>query len=133
MESDTETEVRLSEYQPPDFLVEHVDLTFEMGAERTLVHSKLQVRRNPESASGDAPVVLDGAGLELLGVAIDGEPLSSNQYVLEPNKLILAVDKAAFELDIRTAIAPQENRSGEGMFVLQGQIAPSAKPRGFAS
>ncbi|MFU8814798.1 MAG: aminopeptidase N [Pseudomonadales bacterium] len=131
MDSNTEAEVRLSEYQPPDFLVEHVDLTFELGAERTLVHSKLKVRRNPESGSADAPVVLDGASLELLGVAIDGEPLSSNQYVLEPNKLILAVDRDAFELGIRTAIAPQDNRSGEGMFVLQGQIATQCEAQGF--
>ena len=42
---------RLADYAPPPFLVDEVDLDFELGEERTLVRAKLKVRRNPAIAS----------------------------------------------------------------------------------
>ena len=42
---------RLADYAPPPFLVDEVDLDFELGEERTLVRAKLKVRRNPAVAS----------------------------------------------------------------------------------
>ena len=45
---------RLADYAPPPFLVDEVDLDFELGEERTLVRAKLKVRRNPAVATAPA-------------------------------------------------------------------------------
>ena len=54
---------RLADYAPPPFLVDEVDLDFELGEERTLVRAKLKVRRNPAVATAPAatPASADSA------------------------------------------------------------------------
>ena len=42
---------RLADHAPPPFLVDAVDLDFELGEERTLVRAKLKMRRNPAAAT----------------------------------------------------------------------------------
>ena len=39
--------IRLADYQPPDFLIDAVDMVFELGEENTSVKARLSVRRNP--------------------------------------------------------------------------------------
>ena len=53
---------RLADYAPPPFLVDEVDLDFELGEERTLVRAKLKVRRNPAAvAAASAPTAAPGS------------------------------------------------------------------------
>jgi aminopeptidase N len=130
MDSSSFSEVRLDDYRPADFEIEGVELVFELDAQRTLVTSRLRMRRAAH-ADATAPLVLDGHSLELLGVAVDGEPLGGNQYVDAGDRLTLPLVPDSFELEIRTAICPAENRSGEGMFVLNDQIATQCEAQGF--
>ena len=46
----TPRETRLADYQPPAFLVETVDLAFDLDEAATRVRSRLAVRRNPAAA-----------------------------------------------------------------------------------
>ena len=64
------TAIRLADYAPPPFLVDEMDLDFELDEERTVVRAKLKVRRNPD-APPEADLVLDGEGLETRAVRID--------------------------------------------------------------
>ena len=123
-------EVRLADYQPPAFDVEHVDLGFELDAERTLVRSRLQLRRAPGILAG-SPVVLDGEALELLAVRLDGDTLGANEYAVEDGRLTLWPSADAFELEIDTAIRPADNQTGEGLFVLNDQLATQCEAEGF--
>ena len=53
---------RLADYAPPPFLVDEVDLDFELGEERTLVRVKLKVRRNPAVVvAASAPTAAPGS------------------------------------------------------------------------
>ena len=53
---------RLADYAPPPFLVDEVDLDFELGEKRTLVRAKLKVRRNPAVvAAASAPTAAPGS------------------------------------------------------------------------
>ena len=53
---------RLADYAPPPFLVDEVDLDFELGEERTLVRAKLKVRRNPAVvAAASTPTAAPGS------------------------------------------------------------------------
>jgi aminopeptidase N len=38
--------VRLADYQPPAFLIDTVDLVFDLAADETRVKSRLGIRRN---------------------------------------------------------------------------------------
>jgi aminopeptidase N len=49
--------VRLAEYRPPDFLIDTVDLVFELGDTDTRVKSRLRIRRNPESSDQTAGAI----------------------------------------------------------------------------
>ena len=64
---------RLADYAPPPFLVDEVDLDFELGEERTLVRAKLKVRRNPAAvATTPAPTAAPGSATTPTSVAPPG-------------------------------------------------------------
>ncbi|MGE0409279.1 MAG: aminopeptidase N, partial [Amphiplicatus sp.] len=71
--------IRLSDYRPPAFLIETVFLDVALGSKRTTVFSRLTMRRRPGAAT-DAPLVLDGEGIELLALRLDGAPLAEDRY-----------------------------------------------------
>ena len=124
--------VRLAEYQPPAYLVDTVDLVFELGAEDTRVKSRLGIRRNPAVAEREAALHLDGEALELVSLALDGELLGANRYQLPPEGgLILADVPDAFTLDVETRIAPQSNTALSGLYVSGGNFCTQCEPEGF--
>ena len=63
--------VRLSDYLPPDWLVDTVDLDVRLHPTATRVIAKLALRPNPEGRAG-SPIVLDGDELTLKSVTLDG-------------------------------------------------------------
>ena len=56
-------------------LVDRVALDVDIARPWTTVRATLSVRRNPAGPGG--PLVLDGAHLELISVALDGQPLDA--------------------------------------------------------
>ena len=75
-------EVRLEDYAPPPFLVDSIDLDFDLAGDECLVTSTLEVRRAPGTPA-DTALVLDGTALELVSLALDGGTLAANEYGLE--------------------------------------------------
>ena len=61
--------IRREDYRPPDWLVPRIELDFVLDPAATRVRSKLTVTRN---GAHDRPLRLDGDGLTLLRVAVDG-------------------------------------------------------------
>jgi aminopeptidase N len=124
--------IRLADYQPPAYLIDTVDLVFELGAGDTRVKSRLRIRRNPGVAERGAALSLDGEALELVSLALDGEPLGANRYQLKPEGgLILADVPDAFTLDVETRIAPQSNTALSGLYVSGGNFCTQCEPEGF--
>jgi aminopeptidase N len=124
--------VRLADYQPPGYLIDTVDLVFELGAEDTRVKSRLGIRRNPAVAERGTALSLDGEALELVSLALDGEALGSNRYQLPPEGgLILTGVPDAFTLDVETRIAPQSNTALSGLYVSGGNFCTQCEPEGF--
>jgi aminopeptidase N len=124
--------VRLTDYRPPNFLIDRVDLTFELDETNTRVKSRLQIRRNPETSDRAAPLRLDGEELRLLLLALDGEPLGTNRYqLLADGGLLLADVPDAFVLDVETRIAPASNTALSGLYVSGGNFCTQCEPEGF--
>ena len=87
MDRPTPKAVLLSDYRPPAFLIDHVDLSFTLEETATVVTSTLSIRRNPAAFNRTEPLKLDGQKLELLGVELDGGELAADRYVLDNNHL----------------------------------------------
>src|SRR5690349_9662964 len=123
---------RLSDYRPPDFLVETVDLEFDLDPADTIVAAKLLLRRNPDAASSDAPLRLDGDELELVALALDGRPLVAGDYRIEPDgSLVIADIPDNFMLEIRTRIVPERNTALSGLYISGGNFCTQCEPEGF--
>ena len=71
---------RRLDYRPPAFLIDTVDLRFELDPDATLVRSKLALRRNSAHGDPSAPLHLDGEALTLLELRLDGDALGANRY-----------------------------------------------------
>ena len=123
--------IRLADYQTPTFLIDAVDLVFELGEEKTSVKARLSVRRNPAATEPGAPLKLAGRELELVSVAIDGEALGPNRYVVDDEALTIASVPAEFTLDIETRIEPQNNTVLSGLYKSGGNFCTQCEPEGF--
>ena len=69
MTTDTPKTVYLKDYTPPPFLIEDVDLRFELDEDTTLVRSTLTLSRNPEFAAPRDDLTLV---VQPVAVAADG-------------------------------------------------------------
>ena len=121
---------RLADHAPPPFLVDAVDLDFELGEERTLVRAKLKMRRNP-AAPPPADPVLDGRGLDTRSVRIDGEAVSGNRIEIAAETLTIRDAPDAFVLETEVAIRPGENKSLEGLYASSGNLCTQCEAEGF--
>ncbi|MBV9252354.1 MAG: aminopeptidase N [Acetobacteraceae bacterium] len=138
MPADARTEVqreprtiRLADYTPPAFLVETVELSFDLDEAATSVRSRLAVRRNPQHLDHTAPLKLDGESLELLRVARDGEALSANQYILQPGSLMIPDMPDSCVLEIETRVSPKDNTELSGLYVSNGSFFTQCEAEGF--
>src|SRR5712692_6343442 len=123
---------RLADYRPPDFLVDTVDLVFDLGEADTRVASLVKLRRNPQAATPGAPLRLDGDDLELIGLGLDGRPLAPTDYRREPDgALVVPEVPDTFALDIETRINPQGNTALSGLYISGGNFCTQCEPEGF--
>ena len=121
---------RLADYQPPAFLVDSVDLAFELDEAATRVTSRLTLRRNP-AAPADAPLHLDGEALTLLRITRDGETLGENRYHIADGALIVPDMPNACTLTVETRIAPNANTELSGLYVSNGSFFTQCEAQGF--
>jgi aminopeptidase N len=124
--------VRLAGYRPPAFLIDTVELIFELEDGDTRVKSRLRIRRNPDSSDPAAPLHLDGEELTLVSLALDGEPLGANRYHSSAEGgLTLADVPDAFTLDVEARIAPDRNTQLSGLYMSGGNFCTQCEPEGF--
>ncbi|MCK7549592.1 aminopeptidase N [Marinobacter koreensis] len=131
MRSNQPQTIYLSDYTVPAYLVDHVDLRFELFEDGARVHSTLSIRRNPESGRSDAALALDGDSLSLQAVSLDGRELQESEYELSDEQLVIAGVPDAFKLDVVTWIEPQNNTRLEGLYKSSGMFCTQCEAEGF--
>jgi aminopeptidase N len=119
------------DYRPPEWLVDQVELDFRLDEAATEVTARLALRRNPAAGEGRGPLVLDGQELELLGLALDGEPLGANRYTVDDDQLTVQGLPDAGVLETRVRIRPERNTALEGLYVSNGVFCTQCEPEGF--
>ncbi|MBF0447161.1 MAG: aminopeptidase N [Magnetococcales bacterium] len=122
----------LKDYRPYSFLVEQVDLTFELGLDVTTVHAKIAFSRQPSlSKTVLEPLVLQGRELKLLSISLDGTPLDLDQYQLTEETLTIPLCPERFFLETSVMIYPQANTSLEGLFASGQKLCTQCEAEGF--
>ncbi len=125
------TPTRLADYRPPAWLVDHVDLAFQLDEGTTLVRARLALRRNPAAVGPSAALVLDGRELELRSIALDGEPLAAERYTLDDEHLRIEGLGESCMLETEVAVHPSANTSLEGLYVSSGNFCTQCEAQGF--
>ena len=123
---------RLADYRPPNFLIDRVELEFDLADTETRVQSHIELRRNPDAAAAGAPLRLDGDEVELVAISLDGVPLAPGDYRLEPEgTLVIPQVPDACSLDIATRIHPERNTQLSGLYTSGGNFCTQCEPEGF--
>src|SRR5712675_70627 len=131
MRTDQDQPVRLADYQPPDWLVETVELDVSLHPTATRVRARLKVRPNP-SARAAAPLMLDGDGLTLKSIKLDGRPLSADSFTATPDKLTVPQPpQRAFLLEIETLVDPTANTQLSGLYRAGATYCTQCEAEGF--
>jgi aminopeptidase N len=114
-----------------DYIVEQVDLEFQLFDERTVVLAKGRYLRNPESDTKNPSLLLFGEKLELLSVKINDIKLKEDEYKVDDKTLQLDQLPEKFSLEITTVIYPAQNTSLEGLYRSSGNYCTQCEAEGF--
>ena len=132
MAADTARVYRLEDYRPSDYLIPRTDLTFYLAPDETRVVAELEIERRTGTPL-DAPLVLDGDGLELLRLEVNGKAAPASRLSVNGDRLILtqAPPSASFRLRIETRIAPAANTALMGLYRSGGVYCTQCEAEGF--
>ena len=136
------------DYRPYPFAIAECRLSFDIFEERVVVESRLQFRQNPKYEGHDANCVLDGVGLRVLHLELDGQPLeveeSSNKkgqkdheksgyYRYDGQKLELlgTAGRKSFSFCAKVEIDPYNNKALEGFYRSGEILCTQNEPTGF--
>lgn len=132
MRTDTGQTFRLEDYKPTDYLIPETRLTFELSPKHTAVTAELSVKRRNTTDAG-TPLALDGDGLVLKSVAVNGKQLKADRFEASPDQLILKQPPRAksFLLTIETELNPSENKALMGLYLSGGNYCTQCEAEGF--
>ena len=80
MRTDTSQTIYRHDYTAPSFLVDTVELGFDLDPARTIVASRLTMTRNPASSERD--IVLNGENIDLVALRMNGKTLGKRDYLV---------------------------------------------------
>ncbi|GAA0840813.1 aminopeptidase N [Cupriavidus pauculus] len=126
LRTDTPVTVYRKDYTPPAFAIDHVDMVLDLDPQRTVVTSTLTLRR---TGAADAPLVLAGEALELVGIKLDGQPFTT--FTVDDETLTLTGLPARGSLEITAACNPAANTTLSGLYVSNGNFFTQCEAEGF--
>jgi aminopeptidase N len=130
MRTDIAQPIRLSDYRPPDWLVETVHLDVSLHPTESKVRTTLELKPNP--ATPAAPLVLDGDGLSLKSLKVDGAEPGPDSYLVTPDQLTIPQPpNGPFTLEIETLVDPSANTQLSGLYRSSGTYCTQCEAEGF--
>jgi aminopeptidase N len=128
MRTETPRPVRLSDYRPPAFLIDEVGLDIALEPGATRVKARLAIRRNGDHAEA---LRLNGERLKPVSLAVDGQALGPDAWVVDDEGLTIAVVPDAFVLESEVEIDPAGNTALEGLYMSGGRFCTQCEAEGF--
>ena len=131
MKTDVPRPILLKDYTPPPYLIDTVGLDVMLHPTATRVMSRLKIRRNP-AAAAHGPLLLDGEGLQLRQIKLDGHHLDGAAYQLFDGGLsVAAPPEEPFTLEITTFVNPEANKALQGLYRRKGIYCTQCEAQGF--
>ncbi|WP_226051618.1 aminopeptidase N [Dickeya chrysanthemi] len=114
------------DYRAPDYTITDIALDFDLHAEKTRVVAVSQVVLQGEKG---AALKLDGEGLTLLSVQVDGQDWQAHRLLEDGLELTGLPEK--FTLRIETEINPAANSALEGLYQSGEALCTQCEAEGF--
>lgn len=119
------------EYQIPSYLIDEIDLNFDLQEDHTQVISRMRIRHHRLSQSKSRDLYLNGEELTLISVSMNGQALTTAQYTQTSQALILHNVPDNFELEIVTKIYPHKNTALSGLYRSANIYCTQCEAEGF--
>lgn len=114
------------DYRAPDYTITDVALDFDLSADDTVVTAVSHLVRQSEHAQ---PLVLNGEGLTLVSVAVNGQPVTD--YQQDSHSLTINGLPAECELSIITRFSPAKNTALSGLYQSGEALCTQCEAEGF--
>ncbi|MEO1205712.1 MAG: aminopeptidase N [Pseudomonadota bacterium] len=131
MRPDTPRTIRLKDYRPSSHVITHVDLNVSLHPTETRVTAKLKINKNPASSQKSKDLILDGEGLDLKHIAINGTELTGKDFKRSDTSLRIAKVPDTFELTTTVIINPEANKALQGLYLSRGIYCTQCEAEGF--
>lgn len=118
-----------SDYQPYPFLIPDVHLSFDLDPSSTRVTSTLSVTRKPELTEAD--LVLNGEGLTLESLKVDGKAWPNQRYICDSKHLIIKDLPLSCVVSITSLCHPDQNASLMGLYISGHHFFTQCEAQGF--
>ncbi|GAB3531694.1 aminopeptidase N [Photobacterium alginatilyticum] len=115
-----------ADYQAPAYTITDIALEFDLHDTETHIVATSQIKR---LADKQVPLVLDGDGLKLVRVEVNGEAWTD--YAETETGLTINGVPAEFELTIETEVNPEANTLLEGLYKSGGGFCTQCEAEGF--
>lgn len=123
--------IRLEDYTKTPYIIESVNLVFQLDPEATKVISTLVLSPRDGTEAGQ-PLVLNGDELTLVEARLNGTALDVDAYTASPDKFELhCAPVERFELQLITQISPAKNTQLMGLYVSEGIYCTQCEAEGF--
>lgn len=129
MRTDTPQTIYRKDYTAPSYLVDTVELGFDLDPARTVVANRMTVRRNPASAQRE--IELYGEDIELVTLRLNGRTLGEGDYVVEGTLLRIPNAPEEATLEIETICIPESNTTLSGLYTSNGSFYTQCEAEGF--
>ncbi|HVH36508.1 MAG TPA: aminopeptidase N [Tahibacter sp.] len=106
--------VRLADYRAPAWRVVAATLEFDLDIQATQVRARLELRRTTDGA---APLRLDGIGLQLQTIRLDGRSLTPQEYAVDEESLQVFGVPASAVLETEVTLDPGANSALSGLYL----------------
>ena len=123
----------LKDYRPPEYLIDKIDLHFDLKENNTKVVSTMQIRRNTDIADKNTPLVFDcGCHSENIdSIIAEDMVLLPDEYEIKEKSFILPNVPEQFTLEITTILHPEQNTSLEGLYKSGSTFCTQCEAEGF--
>ncbi|MCS0592514.1 aminopeptidase N [Massilia norwichensis] len=129
MRTDTPQTIYRKDYTAPSYLVDTVELGFDLDPARTIVANRMTMQRNPDSSRRD--IELYGEDIELVTIRLNGKTLDEGAYAIEGSILRIPDAPDSVTLEIETICVPESNTTLSGLYVSNGNFYTQCEAEGF--
>nr|WP_320017245.1 aminopeptidase N [uncultured Desulfobacter sp.] len=123
--------IQLKDYRPFEFIVDHVDLIFDIRDDHTRVTSKLKMRKDPARANETTPLVLNKGRFDIVSVVAGDMVLLPSEYKSDDETFSLPATPDVFDLEITNILKPDENTALEGLYRSGNILCTQCEAQGF--